>query len=125
MVKVKICGITNWADAKAAIDAGADALGFNFYTRSPRYIAPAEALRVTRRMPKRASAVGVFVNESVAQVLETARTAGLDMVQLHGEESPEIVSKLSKNFLVIKVFRVRDNFRPARLKRFIIHKLCM
>jgi phosphoribosylanthranilate isomerase len=118
MVKVKICGITNWADAKAALDAGADALGFNFYPPSPRYIAPAEARRITTRIPKRASVVGVFVNEPAARVLEIARMAGLDMVQLHGDESPGIVSELAESFLVIKVFRVRSGFRPARLARY-------
>jgi phosphoribosylanthranilate isomerase len=118
MVKVKICGITNWADAKAALDAGADALGFNFYAPSPRFIAPDDARQITRRMPRRASAVGVFVNESAARVLRMARTAGLDLVQLHGDESPRFVSEMSKKFLVIKVFRVRSGFRPARLTRY-------
>jgi phosphoribosylanthranilate isomerase len=118
MVKVKICGITNWADAKAALDAGADALGFNFYRPSPRYIEPEEARRITSRIPKRATSVGVFVNEPVARVLDIARRAGLDMIQLHGDETPGIVSKLAEKFLIIKVFRVRSGFRPTCLKRF-------
>ncbi len=118
MVKVKICGITNWADAKAALDAGADALGFNFHAPSPRFIAPDDARSITRRMPKRASAVGVFVNQSAARVLRMARTAGLDLVQLHGDESPRFVSEMAKKYLVIKVFRVRSGFRPARLRRY-------
>jgi phosphoribosylanthranilate isomerase len=118
MVKVKICGITNWADAKAALDAGADALGFNFYSPSPRFIAPAEALRIVRRMPKRTSAVGVFVDEPVDRVLSIARVAELDMVQLHGKESPRTVRALASHFLVIKAFQVRNDFRPARLARY-------
>ena len=58
MVKVKICGITNWTDARHAFEAGADFLGFNFYRESPRYIAPAKARRIVRRLPKDVSSVG-------------------------------------------------------------------
>ena len=63
MVKVKICGITNWADARRAIADGADLLGFNFYPGSPRYVTPAKARQMVRRLPKGISAVGIFVNE--------------------------------------------------------------
>ena len=77
MVKVKICGITNWTDAKRAIDSGADLLGFNFYARSPRYVTPAKARRIVRRLPKGVSSVGVFVNETEEKILEIAREVGL------------------------------------------------
>ena len=76
MVKVKICGITNWTDAKRAIDGGADLLGFNFYARSPRYITPAKARRIVRRLPKGVSSVGVFVNETEEKMLEIAAGGG-------------------------------------------------
>jgi phosphoribosylanthranilate isomerase len=118
MVKVKICGITNWADAKAALDAGASALGFNFYPSSPRYIAPVEARKITRRMPRHVSAVGVFVDEPVRQVLQIARAAGIALIQLHGEEEPETVRALRPRYLVIKAFRVRRGFRVERLARY-------
>ena len=85
---MKICGITNWPDARRAVEAGADFLGFNFYAGSPRYIAPAKARRIVRRLPKRVGAVGVFVNESEEKMAEIARSVGLAQLQLHGDESP-------------------------------------
>lgn len=82
---LKICGITNQADADAAMEAGANAIGFNFYLRSPRYIAPEEAAAIRTAGVRR---VGVFVNEARARVEEIARMAALDVVQLHGDEEP-------------------------------------
>jgi phosphoribosylanthranilate isomerase len=117
-VLVKICGITNWADARRAVEAGADALGFNFYPPSPRYVSPAQARRITDRLPKRVLAVGVFVNEPPARVRAIARAAGLDWVQLHGAEQPREVGQLAKFYDVIKAFRVRPGFRPVRLARY-------
>lgn len=118
MVKVKICGITNWVDAKAAVESGANLLGFNFYRKSPRYIAPAAAAHIIRRLPKSVRAVGVFVNEPEAAILKTARLAGLDELQLHGDESPELVERLSAEFPVIKAIRVRGSLRAPQLRRF-------
>jgi phosphoribosylanthranilate isomerase len=118
MVKVKICGITNWTDARNALEAGADFLGFNFYRQSPRYIAPAAARRIVRRLPDGVSSVGVFVNEPEAETLLIAREVGLDFVQLHGEETPEVVSRLQRNVPVIKALRVRGPLRTAELVRF-------
>jgi phosphoribosylanthranilate isomerase len=118
MVKVKICGITNWPDARRAIEGGADLLGFNFYQGSPRYISPAKAQRMVRRLPKRVSAVGIFVNESESKMLEIARTVGLDQLQLSGEESPAMVARLGRSVRVIKAVRVRRPFRQAQLAAF-------
>jgi len=118
MVKVKICGITNWIDARRAVAAGADFLGFNFYPPSPRYITPAKARRIVRRLPERITVVGVFVNESEAKMLEIARAVGLDYLQLHGDESPELVSRLKPAFPVIKALRVQKTFRLAQLAQF-------
>ncbi len=117
-VRVKICGITSWADAKLAVDCGADAVGFNFYPRSPRYLTPAEARRIARRLPRRTTAVGVFVDESPAKVTAIAGAAGFDWVQLHGAESPAVVRQLAESYAVIKAFRVGGRFRPARLGRY-------
>jgi phosphoribosylanthranilate isomerase len=117
-VKVKICGITNWTDARQACETGADFLGFNFWPRSPRYIMPAKARRIVRRLPKGVGAVGVFVNETEMNTLKIARAVGLDYLQLHGDESPEAVARLQRIFPVIKAVRVRESFRPSEIARF-------
>jgi phosphoribosylanthranilate isomerase len=117
-VKVKICGITNWRDAKRAIEGGADLLGFNFYARSPRYITPRKAREIARRLPKRTIAVGVFVNETEEAMLEIARTVGLEYLQLHGDESPETVARMERSFGVIKAIQMGKAFRPAQLAKF-------
>ncbi len=88
MVKVKICGITNALDARAAIDAGADALGFNFWRGSKRYIEPRAAREIIRGLAEEVLCVGVFVNEaSPSDVEQVANEAGVKTVQLHGDES--------------------------------------
>ena len=79
---VKICGITNLEDAQAAAAAGASAVGFNFYVKSPRYLIPEKAVSIIRALPESVWKVGVFVNESGADV---AARIGLDIVQIHGE----------------------------------------
>src|SRR5262249_6682728 len=117
-VKVKICGITNWADAKSASDAGADFLGFNFYERSPRYIRPAKARQIVRRLPDRMLTVGVFVNETEKNMLKIARSVGLDYLQLHGDESAPMVVRLGRSVPVIKAVRVSKSFRVPQLAEF-------
>jgi phosphoribosylanthranilate isomerase len=82
---LKVCGITSQHDADAAIAAGANAIGFNFYPKSPRFIAPEQAARIATPGARR---VGVFVNEGPLRVAEIAGTAALDVAQLHGDESP-------------------------------------
>ena len=105
--RVKICGITNWSDAKQAFEAGAEFLGFNFYQESPRYISPSRAKTIVRRLPKGVSAVGVFVNESESSILEIAKGVGLKYVQLHGDESPETVRHLARRVRVIRALRFK------------------
>lgn len=118
LFRVKICGITNWRDARLAIEGGADALGFNFYRPSPRYITPARARRIIARLPRGVAAVGVFVDEPLEKVKRIARQAGLDMVQLHGHEAPETVAAAARALPVIKAFRVGPNFRPGALRGY-------
>jgi phosphoribosylanthranilate isomerase len=118
MVKIKICGITNLGDARRAVKAGADFLGFNFYRESSRYIAPATARRIVQRLPAGVASVGVFVNEPERDMLAIARRVGLDYVQLHGDETAEVVSRMRRSFRVIKAIRVRDSFRVAQLANF-------
>jgi phosphoribosylanthranilate isomerase len=120
-VKVKICGITSWADARCACEAGADFLGFNFYPASPRYIEPAKARRIVGRVPKNVGAVGVFVDESEEVMLETARVVGLKYLQLHGDESPALISGLrrtARSVKVIKAIRVRRSLGGRQVRQF-------
>jgi len=116
--RVKICGITNWTDARRAFEAGADFLGFNFYPGSSRYISPAQASKIVKRLPNGVAAVGVFVNETEDAVIDVARRLKLDFVQLHGEETPATVAKIAQYVPVIKALRVRRPFRVAQLQRF-------
>ena len=108
MTLIKICGITNLADAHAAVAAGADALGFNFYQPSPRYIAPESAREIINTLPASVLTVGVFVNEpSPDAVRAIADRAGVKAVQLHGDESPDYCRALNS---VIKNFSVSTDF---------------
>lgn len=115
MTLVKVCGITNLDDALAAVDAGADALGFNFYARSPRYISPANAREIINHLPSSILKVGVFVNEELQSLLTIASEANLTAVQLHGDESPEYCSDLAATY-VIKAFGARDNLDLSNYK---------
>lgn len=108
MTLVKICGITNLGDALAAVEAGADALGFNFYSRSPRYISPADAREIIDQLSKTVLKVGVFVDEELQSVSRIFTQAGLSAVQLHGDESPEYCRELSGRY-IIKAFGVTEN----------------
>jgi len=119
IVKVKICGITNYEDAAAAMDMGADLLGFNFYPKSPRYIAPTEAAKIINKLPGFIDIAGVFVNESIEQIHETKNLCQLDWVQLHGDESPEFCKEfLSHNVKIMKAIRVKDQKDIERAESF-------
>ena len=110
MARVKICGITNLEDAQQAISLGADALGFNFYKRSPRYLEPSKAKLIIEALPPLVSLVGIFVDEfSPDRILSIAHAIGIGSVQLHGSEAPEYVKRVSE-LRVIKAFRVADDF---------------
>lgn len=117
-MRVKICGITNWTDARRAVESGADFLGFNFYPGSPRYVTPAKARRIVQRLPKGIVAVGVFVNEPEDKMLGIARSVGLDYLQLHGDETPDTVAHLQRELPVIKALRVKRPFRVAQVSRY-------
>jgi len=114
MIRVKICGITNAVDALAAIDAGANLLGFNFYSQSPRHIAEAEVAKIRPQLPKKVDAVGIFVNAPAADVAVVCKLLKLDAAQLHGDETPETVAELARNLPVVKAFRVEPDF-PLRI----------
>lgn len=89
MTWIKICGITNIDDALAAIDAGANAVGFVFYPKSPRNVTPETAQAIVKQLPTRVQKVGVFVNQTVERVRDTVKLAGLTAVQLHGHEDKQ------------------------------------
>ncbi len=117
-VRVKICGITNIRDAQMCIGAGADMLGFNFYQGSPRYIAPKEARRIIEQLPSGVMSVGIFVDEaSPKKVAYIADVAGVEAVQLHGEETPSYCQAL-KNRFVIKALRVQEGFIPEHISEY-------
>lgn len=113
MVKVKICGITCLDDALMAAAAGADALGFVFHPASPRHVTHEQAAAIIRHLPPFIQTVGLFVNEGSAIVNETADRCGLDIIQLHGEESPEYCAAVRRR--VIKAFRIKDQSSLAAL----------
>ena len=111
MTLVKICGITSLDDALAAVEAGADALGFNFYKPSPRYITPQHARKIIEQLSDSLLTVGVFVNEeSPDAVQKIENESGVQALQLHGDESPEYCHELAANHFVIKTFAVADSF---------------
>ena len=105
MVKVKICGITNVDDAMAAVDFGADALGFVFYRGSPRYISPDDAAEIARKLPPFITSIGVFVDEKTEEIEKIIASTGIDIIQLHGEETPDMC-RFSRR--IIKAIRVKS-----------------
>ena len=105
-VKVKICGITNLADAAAAAAAGADLLGFVFHEQSPRLVTVQTAREIARQLPPYITRVGVFVNAAEQLVTQAIGECGLNLVQFHGEETPEYCRRFG--VMSMKAFRVRD-----------------
>ncbi|MEK9656991.1 MAG: phosphoribosylanthranilate isomerase [bacterium] len=106
MLKIKICGITNKEDALNAIALGASSLGFNFHKDSPRYITPEKVAEITYFLPPFVQLVAVFVNESIDSIHKIMQKCGLDLVQLHGDESLSFCKSLHYRF--IKAIRVKD-----------------
>lgn len=115
-MQVKICGITNLVDALFSVEAGADALGFVFYSGSPRNIQPDLAKKIIEQLPPFVTTVGVFVDAPADTVRAILEECGLSMVQLHGSELPEQVSLFSK--LAIKAIRVRGTSDLQYLPRY-------
>lgn len=116
---VKICGIRTLEDARFAVDAGADALGFVFWHMSPRRVEPAEAAAIAAELPASVLRVGVFVDAPRDELARIADAVGLDALQLHGEEPPEALAGLPRPAL--KAVRVGKSFSAAEALRYADH----
>jgi phosphoribosylanthranilate isomerase len=108
MFRVKICGITCVEDALAAAAAGADSIGLNFYCASPRFCPPDEAQAIVEAVGNRVRKVGVFVNAPADEILRAAHTLRLDMVQMHGDETPELLREI-RPLSVVRAFRLSND----------------
>lgn len=118
MVKVKICGITNSDDAIAAVDYGADALGFVFFKGSPRFISPENAASIIRKLPTFVQTIGVFVDESPEDIRTVISVTGIGLVQLHGDEPPEACRACRR---IIKAIRIKSLESLSPLEQFKEH----
>ena len=119
--KIKICGITNIEDATAASELGADALGFIFYKDSKRFVDPNIAASIISELPPFITTVGVFVNQSLDEIIEIKNLTGIDAAQLHGDESPGFCTQVP--FKVIKVVRVKDSSNLDRVAQYPVQAI--
>jgi phosphoribosylanthranilate isomerase len=106
MFRIKICGITNSEDARAAVDAGADAIGFNFFAGSKRYINFLAAKKLVEANSFACMKFGVFVNQTADELNEIAQAVNLDAVQLHGDQPPSYLLDIERRFPIVRVYRV-------------------
>ena len=112
-VLVKICGLTLVGNALDCVEAGADIIGLVFFEKSPRHVSTAKAREIARALPKEVPACGVFVDETYDTIMQTVSACGLEIVQLHGAETPELADRLSaQNLVVTKAFFAA---RPPKL----------
>jgi phosphoribosylanthranilate isomerase len=118
-LQIKVCGVTNIKDARACAELGADMIGFNFYRRSPRYVAPTTVRRIIKAISPGICAVGVFVDASAEEIRNIANTARIQCVQLHGTASPDRCSDLAREFRVIRAFSTDPHFRPKEVSSFV------
>jgi len=126
-VKVKICGIRSLEEAQAAVDVGADALGFNFWSPSARYVEPYAAREVITGIAPNVCTVGVFVNEEASRIVDIASELRLSAVQLHGDESPEFCERLAsiRTFKTIKAIRVEQDFDLSLIESYRVNMVLL
>jgi len=118
MTKVKICGLTNASDAIKAEELGADYLGFVFFRQSPRCVKGQAVAGISAQLRVKAEKIGLFFNQEENFVRETARSCGIKILQLHGEETPEFIDNLKPEFRVIKSFKIKKGFDFNVLKSY-------
>src|SRR4051812_5295149 len=117
-IQTKICGVTNASDAHACVELGADMIGFNFYSASPRYIEPTIVRGIVDVLPARTCAVGVFVDADPAEIRKVAKTVGVRCVQVHGQTTPDLCSELAGEFRVIRALSTDPRFDPGQTAAF-------
>jgi phosphoribosylanthranilate isomerase len=118
-VKVKICGITNIEDAQAAVDMGADILGFNFYPPSPRYLTVAQAIEIIDQIPTFVDTAGIMVNPTIEQIKEITAQGFLNWIQLHGDETPQFCDSLAWfHVKTMKAIRIKGPEDIERMNQY-------
>ena len=115
-VKVKVCGMTSLKDALVAVEEGADAVGFIFYKKSPRSVTMKIVREIVLELPPFVDTVGVFVDETAVQINKIADYCNLDIIQLHGDESPTFCKRIRRK--VIKAFRIKDMQSVKKISSF-------
>jgi len=118
MTKIKICGITNKTDALAAAELGVDMLGFVFYGKSKRYVEANTVRDISNELPEKILRVGVFVDEERNRVLDIAADVSLDVLQFHGDETPEYCASFKDDYKVMKAFRIKDKTSLRRVNDY-------
>lgn len=118
MVRVKICGITNIADAELCAELGAHAIGLNFYPESPRAVSPFEAEKIICELSPFISTVGIYVNWAPEAVIALSQALRLNYAQLHGDESPQVVAEVARKIPVIKALRLGKRSSFARFSKY-------
>ena len=124
MLQIKMCGMTRPEDAAMAAEIGADAIGLVFHPQSPRHLSCEEAASVAHAVPRNVARVGVFVDADAESILQYVKAANLTAVQLHGDESPELVDQLAKSIPVIKALSYQLDL-AARLSRYGDHAILL
>jgi phosphoribosylanthranilate isomerase len=123
MIKIKICGITNIDDAQYASELGVDALGFNFYKKSPRYIEPDKAAEIISQLPPFVMPVAIFVNEREEKIRDIQFTTGIKVLQFHGDERPDFCDRFATR--VIKAFQVKDKESIKHMAHYHVSALLL